>query len=118
MTSVTMHASLQNQSRLLVRGKQRLVAFVVCLCVPVNTPLGFTLSRHADGLHYVKAVCVGSLADKTGFEAGDQILEVNGQKFEGITHSEVCCIVALLASQESTSEFFMTLPCITPSVIL
>ena len=85
---------IQNQSRLVVRGKERLVSFIVCMCVPVNTDLGFTLSSHSNGSFFVKAVSVGSLADKTGLEAGDQILEVNSQKFENITHSEVCATSA------------------------
>ena len=57
---------------------------------PSNSGFGFCIrggAEHGVGL-YVSSVDESSVAEKEGLLAGDHIFQVNGTKFDGLTHSQ------------------------------
>ncbi|CAH1785818.1 unnamed protein product [Owenia fusiformis] len=70
------------------------------ISIPPGAGLGCSIcsgSQKNSGI-YLQSTKVGGLAEEAGLEVGDQILNVNGTRFDGISHSEA--IVALKSSRQ------------------
>ena len=72
----------------------------------IDAPIGFNVRGGSEfGLGiFVSQVTQGSIADCAGFMVGDQILSINGRKFENISHKEA---IDFIVSQTSLSVVVM-----------
>ncbi|XP_029432412.1 Na(+)/H(+) exchange regulatory cofactor NHE-RF2 [Rhinatrema bivittatum] len=94
------------------------------LCYLKKGPTGYGFNLHSERSkpgQYIRSVDPGSPAARAGLRPQDKLLEVNGQKVEGLKHSEVVsCIKAqenetkLLVADSETEEYFRKLG-ITPT---
>ena len=79
---------------------------------PSNSGFGFSIrggAEHGVGL-YVSSVDENSVAEKEGVLPGDHVIQVNGTRFDGLTHEQAVKVTKILISLQTLKALFGLMP--------
>ena len=79
---------------------------------PSNSGFGFSIrggAEHGVGL-YVSSVDENSVAEKEGVLPGDHVIQVNGTRFDGLTHEQAVKVTKILISLQAMKALFGLMP--------
>ena len=79
---------------------------------PSNSGFGFSIrggAEHGVGL-YVSSVDENSVAEKEGVLLGDHVIQVNGTRFDGLTHEQAVKVTKILILLQTIKALFGLMP--------